>query len=159
MAAAAVLLIVALGATTLMFQRQAADAEARASTMRAAIAASLDPHSEVAGLHGSGIAANAAGFAAFTPDGRGYIVIHGLPSVDPNKAYQAWFLADGKPFSAGLLSIGPDGLAMEAGVPMMSGASAVALTIEPASGSAAPTSDPVMIGQMQPGPVAETPLS
>jgi hypothetical protein len=155
-AVAAVLLIVALGATTFMFQRQAADAEARASTLRSAIAASLDSHSDVAGLRGTGIAASAAGFAAFPADGGGYIVIHGLPKTDPNRAYQAWFLADGKPYSAGLLSVGSDGLAIAQGVSMMPGASAVALTVEPATGSAAPTSDPVMVGQMQPGPMAST---
>jgi anti-sigma-K factor RskA len=153
-AAAAVLLIVALGATTFMFQRQAADAEARTTTLRSAIAASLDPRSAVAGLHGSGVAATAAGFAAFPAEGAGYIVIHGLPRVDADRAYQAWFLADGKPYSAGLMSVGSDGLAIAQGVPMMSGASAVALTIEPAAGSVAPTSDPVMVGEMQPGPVA-----
>lgn len=158
LAAAALLLIVALGATTLVFQRQAADAETRAATLRAALVASLDPNSTTAGLHGSGAAASAAGFAAFPPDGNGYLVVRGLPQVDADKTYQAWFLAGSTPYPSVLLRPGFDGLAVVQGLSMMPGADAVALTIEPASGAQTPSGPPVVVGKMKHGPVAAVTL-
>lgn len=154
LAAAAVLLIVVLGATTLVFQRQAADADARANTLSAAIAASLDPNSSTASLRGSGVAASAAGFAAFPPTGTGYLVMRGLPSVPAGKTYEAWFLAGTTPYPSVLLTVGADGLAIVKDLTIVPGADAMALTIEPAGGSQAPTSAPIVVGKMQPGPVA-----
>lgn len=154
LAVAAVLLIVVLGATTVAFQRQAADAEARANTLSAAIAASLDPSSSTASLRGSGVAASAAGFAAFPPSGSGYLVIRGLPDVPAGKTYEAWFLAGTTPYPSVLLTVGADGLAVVKDLAMMPGADAMALTIEPAGGSQAPTTTPIVVGKMQPGPVA-----
>ena len=153
-AAAAVLLIVVLGATTFAFQRQAADAEARANTLSAAIAASLDPNSSTASLRGSGVAAAAAGFAAFPPSGGGYLVIRGLPDVPAGKTYEAWFLAGTTPYPSVLLTVGSDGLAVVKDLAMVPGADAMALTVEPAGGSQAPTSTPIVVGKMQAGPAA-----
>ena len=153
-AAAAVLLIVVLGATAVAFQRQAADAEARANTLSAAIAASLDPNSSTASLRGSGVAAAAAGFAAFPPSGSGYLVIRGLPDVPAGKTYEAWFLAGTTPYPSVLLTVGSDGLAVVKDLAMVPGADAMALTVEPAGGSQAPTSTPIVVGKMQPGPAA-----
>ena len=153
-AAAAVLLIVVLGATTIAFQRQAADAEARANTLSAAIAASLDPSSSTASLRGSGVAASAAGFAAFPPSGGGYLVMRGLPDVPAGKTYEAWFLAGTTPYPSVLITVGSDGLAVVKDLAMKPGADAMALTVEPAGGSQAPTSAPIVVGEMKPGPVA-----
>jgi anti-sigma-K factor RskA len=154
MAAAAVLLIVVLGGLNLVNERRASDAEARASVLRSAIAVSLDPNSQVAGLHGSGVAAGATGFAAFPKTGTGYIVVNGLPQVTSDKTYQAWFVTGGTAHSAGLLMPGSDGLSVLQGVAMTPGAELVALTIEPAGGMPSPTTDPIVVGEMQPGPVA-----
>lgn len=157
MAAAAVLLIVVLGATTVIFQHQASDADARANTLSAAITASLDPNSTVASLRGSGIAVSAAGFAAFPQNGAGFMVIHGLPAVGAGKTYEAWFITGSTPYPSVLLTPGADGLVIVQGLAIVAGADTMALTIEPASGSQLPTSAPIVVGKMQRGPVAGTP--
>lgn len=154
LSAAAVLLIVVLGATSVAFQRQASDAEQRANTLSAAIAASLDPSSAVASLRGSGVAASAAGFAAFPKSGTGYLVIHGLPQVPSDKTYEAWFLAGKTPYPSVLITPTADGLVVISGLTATQGADAMALTIEPAGGGQTPTGDVVVIGKMQQGTAA-----
>src|SRR5262249_11554875 len=60
----------------------------------------------------------------------------------------------GAPVSAGLMSVGSDGLAIQQGVAPLSGAQVVALTVENAGGANQPTSQPIVVGQMQTVPPA-----
>lgn len=75
--------------------------------------------------------------------GTAVLVVEGIAAVDEDLDYQVWLVRDGEPVSAGLLepdADGGDGLVLaDAG----RGVAAVALTVEPAGGSPAPTSDPV----------------
>jgi hypothetical protein len=160
LAVAAVLLIVALGGWNVLLQERAGTAENRVAIMRDAIAASADPSSEVAVLRGSGSAAGASGLAVF-PSGRpGAIIVDGLPPASSGRTYQAWFLANGRPISAGLLSVGSDGLAVLSGVSPVAGADTVALTDEAAGGAPQPTGTPIVAGQMgHPAATAALPLS
>jgi anti-sigma-K factor RskA len=59
-----------------------------------------------------------------------------MPSPNAGQVYQAWMIADGKPVSLGLLA-GNSG--RQAFAADMSGANAVAISLEPEGGSAAPT--------------------
>jgi len=178
LAAAAVVLIVALGAWNITLQQRldravedqqalqaridaatAQEAElrlqvdaaaARQQVLAAAIAAQADPASQVATLEGSGSAAGATGFAVFPKDKPGYMVLTGLPPVPADKTYQAWFLANGQPASAGLVPVGADEVAVLSGLQPTPGADTVALTIEQAGGAPAPTSNPVVAGSIRP---------
>jgi anti-sigma-K factor RskA len=59
-----------------------------------------------------------------------------MPPPNAGQVYQAWMIADGKPVSLGLLA-GNSG--RQAFAADMSGANAVAISLEPEGGSAAPT--------------------
>jgi hypothetical protein len=97
MAAAAVLVIAVLGAWSMVLQSRTDQAEQRMALIARAIAASTEPGSEVAVLRGTGEAAGASGFAAFPPEGDGYIVLVGLRPAPLGQTYQAWYLVDGVP--------------------------------------------------------------
>jgi hypothetical protein len=154
LAAAAAVLIVVLGATVVVQQKQASDNTARSQALQTALVAIAQPGAQFARLQGSGSAAGATGIAAFPPNETGTIVMKGLAPLASDRTYQAWLIATGAPVSAGLISVGSDGLAIEQGIAPLSGAQVVALTVENAGGAAAPTSDPIVVGQMQQVPAA-----
>lgn len=158
LAAAAVIAIVALGATAFVELRRASDAEARAAALRAAITASLQPDATVARLEGTGSASGATGIAAFPQGQPGTIVMRGLQPLGSDQTYESWLIASGTAYPAGLMSVGDDGLAIQQGVELVQGADTVALTVEQAGGAQQPTSAPIVVGQMQSGPIglAET---
>jgi len=71
-----------------------------------------------------------------------------LPSVPPGRVYQLWFISGQTPVSAGLITPGPGGpldavLAVPVGIPAPA---VMAVTVEPAGGVPAPTSDPFLAG-------------
>ena len=70
----------------------------------------------------------------------------GLPALPESKTYQLWFSEDGEMRSAGLLPTEPDqaggAVLLTAGV---RGATGIGLTVEPAGGSAQPTSEPLLL--------------
>ncbi|WP_145942089.1 anti-sigma factor [Corynebacterium glyciniphilum] len=75
------------------------------------------------------------------------VIARDLPGVDDNRVYQLWALDDaGEPTSAGLFT-GSDGVISVGGGngTVGAGAAAMAVTEEPAGGSSAPTSDPVVV--------------
>lgn len=148
MTAAAVMLIAVLGAWNVVLQSRAGEVEQRGQMIAQAIAASTDPDAEVAVLRGTGPAQGASGFAAFPADGQGYIVLVDLPPAPAGQTYQAWYMIDGQPSSAGLMAVGSDGYAVLSGVDPREGTQQIALTIEPAGGLDAPSAAPVVAGDM-----------
>ncbi len=145
---AAVLVIAALGAWNLSLMSSANAANQRAGQLREAIVASTSADATVARLQGSGPAAGATGFAAFPADGPGSIVIRGLEPAPAGRTYQAWYLEGGEPRSAGLVQVGEDGIALLTGLQPGGPLDQVALTLEPAGGVQAPTSDPIVAGEL-----------
>jgi hypothetical protein len=146
--AAAVLLIAVTAGWAYVAQSNAALDEQRAQMIARAIDVMAAPGSSVATLEGSATAAGASGFAAFGADGAGYIVLVDMPVAPTGTTYQTWYIADGVPASAGLLSVDRHGYAVMAltGRP---GTQVIALTVEPAGGSEQPTSDPVAAGELR----------
>jgi len=147
-AAAAVLVIAVLGASSVLLQARTSELEQRSALIADAIAASTAQGSEVATLRGTGSAAGASGFAAFTAEGEGYIVLVRLPPAPAGQTYQAWYLIDGQPFSAGIASVGADGYALLSGLECMPGTELIAFTIEQAGGVDQPTTDPIVTGEL-----------
>jgi len=147
-AAMAVLLIAVTAGWAYVAQSNAALDEQRAQMIARAIDVMAAPGSSVATFQGSATAAGASGFAAFGADGAGYIVLVDMPVAPAGTTYQAWYIADGVPASAGLLSVDRAGYAVMvlSGRP---GTQVIALTVEPAGGSEQPTSDPVAAGELR----------
>lgn len=63
-----------------------------------------------------------------------------LSSLDPDQTYQVWRMHDGEPTSVGLLGRGPGMLYVDG----ITGADALAVTVEPSGGSPQPTSEPIV---------------
>jgi len=72
-----------------------------------------------------------------------------LPAIPPKKTYQLWLIpTSGAPISAGLFKPNARGAAAVIKPPLPAGveAKAFAITIEPETGSPAPTSQPILVG-------------
>jgi len=147
-AAVAVVLLAVISVYGLNLRQQVDQAKQRADQLAQAVAAMTAPGSQVAVLHGSGAAAGVSGFAAFPASGTGYVVMTDVPAAPSGMTYQAWFIADGKPSSAGTMAPTSDGNVVAAGVTPTPGASVVAVTLEPEGGSDQPTSDPIIVGNI-----------
>ena len=138
--AAAVLLVIAAGFGVLaaVESRRADEAQTMADRL-AAVAA--DParteRTEAFRDGGSGTVVAAHGTAVF----------HGsqLPMLPENKAYQLWRIRGQKSTSAGVLGRGGE---LTGVVTDLAPGDAVGVTVEPATGSDRPTSDPVFLASM-----------
>jgi anti-sigma-K factor RskA len=71
--------------------------------------------------------------------------------VPAGRAYQLWFITDGKPVPSVTFKPEADGDASVGQIPVPSDGtvSAAAITVEPEAGSAQPTSPIVMVGTLQ----------
>lgn len=82
--------------------------------------------------------------AVLTTAGRGYVRQDTLPPLPAGSTYQLWALADGKPVSAGVLGADPGTAAFTVDARI----DALAISVEPAAGSVAPSSTPVAVGKL-----------
>jgi len=71
----------------------------------------------------------------------------GLKPLDAAHTYQLWSIASGKPSSLGLLGTAPNGEALAVVRVNIKDIDSLAVTMEPAGGSIAPTTDPVLKGK------------
>lgn len=129
--------------------RLAADQSDRLDLLRQAVAAAATDQGNVAVLAGAPSAAGPFGYAVFPDDGDGFIVIDGLQPPGADNAYQAWYLVDGVPASAGLLTLDDDGLGTLTGLEPDAGTNVIAVTVEALPGAAAPTGDPILAGELR----------
>lgn len=92
--------------------------------------------------------ASASGTIYWDKQDQKWIVTTDLPQAPEGKAYQLWFVTSGPPVSAGLLGTDEAGHGfMVVNVPPNVQAIAAAITLEPKSGSAQPTSPILAIGK------------
>jgi anti-sigma-K factor RskA len=89
-------------------------------------------------------ASNATVTIVTDADGRAFVIPQGLPALAADQTYQLWSLDGAQPVSLGLL--GPDPTASV--VTLGSEPETLAISVEPASGSTAPTTDPVVVGTL-----------
>ena len=78
------------------------------------------------------------------PDGQGYLVNSDLPTLSSGKTYQLWGVFDGRPISLGLLGQSPHQATFTSAG--SKSPTALAITIEPASGSVVPTGSMLATG-------------
>ena len=95
-------------------------------------------------LHGSGEAQDVQGEVVRLGDGRAVLMAENLPPAPEDKVYETWLLRDGVPEPAGTFEPREGGVAAAPIEGSLEGADAVAVTVEPVGGSAAPTDDPLL---------------
>ncbi|HEX4362260.1 MAG TPA: anti-sigma factor [Pseudonocardia sp.] len=142
-AAAAVVLgvvTVRAGAERDAAQTQLAQLEARYAPL-AQLASAPDARGDSGtGAHGG----TAFVLASHTRD-RAVLLVDGLPAPPAGHTYQAWLIGGGQARSAGLVPSDPGSGAPPLEFTGLAGASKVGLTVEPAGGSAQPTTTPVVL--------------
>ncbi|WP_406393160.1 anti-sigma factor domain-containing protein [Streptomyces sp. NBC_00887] len=142
LAASVVAVLAAVGVATWQY-REAEDA--RAATQRAQerqdsvarVLTAPDVQVETQELRGGGTAT----VAVSRSEDAATLAVSGLPQLPADKVYEAWFVEDGTPVPAGLLSRNP-GRQLSLLEGSVDDATAVALSVEPAGGSPQPTTVP-----------------
>jgi anti-sigma-K factor RskA len=146
-AIAAVLLVttLALGAWSAALGGQLAASRAQVAILQA------QPRVTIHAVTGTPNAPNATGEVVYLPQQQAaFLTVSNLPPPAADRSYQVWFIQDGKPVSAGLLPTGPNQAA--ARLPADLGRyEAIAVSLEPAGGSPAPTGPIVVAGPLTPG--------
>jgi anti-sigma-K factor RskA len=155
--AASLLLVMGLGAAALSTGRQLAAAKQLAASAGQQLAerdATLDailaPGVQLVQLTASGDPE--PGIQLFWDRQRHRAIVNGyrLRPVAPGKAYQLWFIKDGKPVPSVTFKPAPDGRASVGTVPVPGDGSisAAAVTVEPEAGSPQPTSPILLVGTL-----------
>jgi anti-sigma-K factor RskA len=98
------------------------------------------------------------GIQLFWDRRRNRAIVHGfrLRPVPQGRAYQLWFIKDGKPVPSVTFKPEPDGHAKleQIAVPADGKVSAAAITVEPESGSQQPTSAILLLGSLEKSPAS-----
>jgi hypothetical protein len=146
--AALVLVTIGMGWWNLMLQERLRAQQAALEQQDRFIAA-VAAGGHVVALAGTDRAPGARG-ELVQPAGGGppLLVVHGLPELPPNRVYQVWVIAGGRPASAGLLRPGGATTPMVTLERDLTGVQTVALTVEPAGGSPGPTTPIVLAGEV-----------
>ena len=153
LAAAAAVLVVALGARTLQVQAELAGLEAYRAGVMTVLEVAAQPGSQVAVLAAPEDGGRAAGLAAIGADGRLALVMRELGETTGSEVYEAWLIAeDGAPVPAGSFRVAGDGSATVVLTPLVATSDGVivALTREPGPGATTPTLPIVALGTARP---------
>jgi anti-sigma-K factor RskA len=90
-----------------------------------------------------------AGHVVMFDDGSMSVFGDAMPQLDASETYQIWAVsASGETTSLGLMGSDESGAAATVPFDASLGAAAIAVTVEPAGGSAAPTSEPVAVAEI-----------
>jgi anti-sigma-K factor RskA len=84
--------------------------------------------------------------------GKAVLNAYRLPQAPAGRAYQLWFIKDGKPMPSRVFNSDNSGRQVVASIDMpatMNGMTAVAITEEPEGGSAQPTTTPFLVGSIK----------
>jgi hypothetical protein len=131
-------------------ERTLAQMEQRLSEREATLSSILEPGVQMFQLTASGDPD--PGIQLFWNRAQQRAIVNGyrLKPVPAGRAYQLWFIKDGRPVPSVTFKPTADGLAKVEHIPVPDGAvSAAAVTVEPEGGSAQPTSPIVMVGSLQ----------
>lgn len=139
--AAAVLLVVSVSLSVVVFQLREDLAETRQASAVAAVLGAEDARvvsgSTVSGLRGTVVVSRQ----------RGQVVLlaGGIPAAPPGKAYQVWLFDGAGAHPGGLFRPDRSGLASHVDASdVVRAATAIGVTLEPEAGSAAPSMEPLM---------------
>jgi anti-sigma-K factor RskA len=156
--AASLIAVVGLGGALLSLRgdlarlsRELAEGQQQLQAREATLNAILEPGVELYQLTSSGDPD--PGIQLFWDRNRSSAIINGfrLKPVPEGKAYQLWFIKDGKPVPSVTFKPEPNGHARveRVPVPIDGKVTAAAITVEPAGGSPQPTSPILLVGPLQ----------
>jgi len=149
---AAALALVATGAVAwaLTMQDRMRGQEAELAARRTEIAAERAASARAVALVATADGPSGAwGDLFYDPDDlRVMLHFDGLPVLPDDRAYQLWMLEGTNPIPSETFAVDAAGEKMMAMEADLSGYDAVALTVEPVGGSSAPTSAPILLGEM-----------
>lgn len=151
---AAALLLVGLFSWNLLLRGEAQELQGRVQDLqgqveeasRAADARGTAENTTVA-LEGSGAARGTFAEVVALERDRVVLVADSMPELREGRTYQIWVIRGSDPRPSGLFEPGEELVTAPVTNPLV-GADAVAVTVEPAGGSPAPTSDPVMTAEL-----------
>ncbi|MGH7540294.1 MAG: anti-sigma factor domain-containing protein [Gemmatimonadota bacterium] len=127
---------------------EADTAVARLAELRSDLDFLAEPGSSVHALAGTGSTPEARARVFVDPaTGRAILFAYDLPILQPDDVYELWAIRDGTPRAAGTFRPGPEGRArLEiTDRALLEGVDTLAVTVEPAPGTEAPTGDMVLI--------------
>lgn len=140
---AAVLLVIGLFSWSLLLQGEVQDLQGRVQSLQG------QPQGyQTIALGGTGAQQEARAEVFTLENGRTVLVAENLPPVPEGKTYQIWVIKGDTPQPSGLFETQGDSIATLVENPVK-GANAVAVTVEPDGGSTAPTSDPILVGEVK----------
>jgi Anti-sigma-K factor rskA, C-terminal len=111
---------------------------ARVSADERAVELLREPATRLITLRGAGAASSARGRVVWSEPAGGHILVSGLPPAPDDMTYVVWAIQGGKPRTASTLNVDVSGNGSQP-LPPLGAVEAFLVTLEPASGSAAPT--------------------
>ncbi|MBW3619395.1 MAG: anti-sigma factor [Actinobacteria bacterium] len=143
--AAAVLAIAVLGMTAIIANMNGRIATMETQTARVAdvVAAADASIIEMPGFEGAN-----ARLVYSASRGEGIFLADGLPEAPGEKVYELWFIGEDGASPAGLFDADERGRVTHVLTGDLSQVQAIGVTVEPAGGSAQPTSDPIMVAEV-----------
>jgi Anti-sigma-K factor rskA len=151
---AALFAIVAVGAViwALALQGRVNDLQDENDGLEDRIAAIENAGATVASLAPAGVGpADSSGELFFSlPAQQGWIIVEGMNPLESGKAYQLWYIKEGDPAPkpGPTITVDEHGNGVAQVSPDAPQYNQVAVTLEPAEGSEAPTTDPVLLGTL-----------
>lgn len=143
--AAAIVLVGALSWNSVLQRDEIQDLQSEAETQRTA--QEQDSASRIIELKGSATTSGASVEVVRVDAGRAVLVAEGLPPIDEGKILQIWVIEDDVPKSGGVFKPG-EKLTSTPVASSLEDADMVAITVEPAGGSEAPTTDPMLAAKL-----------
>ena len=145
---AAMVLLALLGWRVTQLQGEVTTLRAELSDQRSLVAVLYEPDTRIIPLVASGDSNATHGYLLFDPERQQAVVKSTtLAALPQDKTYQLWLIAGDQPESVGLLKTNPSGqgsVEIEAQRPI-SQYQAFGITVEPAGGSAQPTTTPIIL--------------
>jgi anti-sigma-K factor RskA len=143
--AAAVALVLAVITVRAAQQRDSTEAALAQVQAQYGQVAQLVKAADARGTAGTGIDGGTAFVLVSRDLNRAVLLVSGLPPAPPGRTYQAWLIGQGQPRSVGLMPAASLTRSTPLVVGGLGGALKIGLTIEPAGGSASPTTTPVVL--------------
>jgi anti-sigma-K factor RskA len=146
--AAAIIIALGAGIYAVRLQRQMSELQARFDQAQATTAVLAAPDLARIDLQGQPVAPDARARALWSRSRGLVFTAANLPPAPAGKAYQVWVVTAQAPISAGLLTPDPSGVGTQFYMTPADIAPpvAVAVTLEPAGGVAAPTGERFLVG-------------
>lgn len=148
LALALAVLALVLGFRTAQLQREVSTLSSQIQTQQQVVAVLRDPNTRLVTLRSQpGAPQSAVQLLVNSERGTAYAVANNLPTLAQDRTYQLWLIDGGAPQSAGIFRVDAQGTAT---IPLQVRKSldqykAVAISVEPAGGSPAPTTNPILV--------------